>query len=125
MNEMPFLAIALLLGSPTADLAPAAVSAGEGSARVTVVAVSDEPGVVSGILATFVRVTGRAGGGTRDYLLPFFARGQPRPAIGATCTFIYRRFEFQGHVGPEFDTVDGGDGIVRYRCDGEAAVTTF
>lgn len=123
MMQLPVLAAAIASGNPGAAPA-AAVTRTE---RATVIWVSPEPGVAWGILATFMRVTGQSNDRVHHYLLPFLRHGQPRPAVGMTCTFVLRRFDFQGHVGPHFESVDGGEAIARYRCDGdlEEVVTGF
>ena len=114
----------LVLATASLSTGPAPASAATRAERVTVVAVSPEPPFGSGILATFMQVMGRSDRTVRYYLLPFRGTGQPRPGIGATCTFILTRFGFQGHVGPELAPVNGGEAISRYRCDGEVEVAT-
>jgi hypothetical protein len=115
MMQLPALVLAIALMKPGPTLASTATTV----ERVRVIHVSPEPPVLSGILATFMQIMGQSDSTVRYYLLPFMRRGQPRPAVGARCTFVLKRFGFQGHVGPNLDPVNGGEAISRYRCEGE------
>lgn len=106
-----------------AQPAPAKAPRDEVHERVTITAVSDAPPFFSGIFATAIQVTGTSDVGTNDYFIFYLREGQPRPAVGATCTIVFRRFAFSVLVGRNARSVIGGRGIRRFSCDGAEPVS--
>ena len=84
---VPWIIFSLAAGSMSG---PADAPQGARTDRVRIVEVSRGPGVVSGVVATAIRFTGRSAGQTRAYYIPFFDPDQARPRVGETCEVAWR-----------------------------------
>jgi len=107
-----------LLAAVAAAFQPAAPAAVEVHEDVLIESVSDDPGVASGIISTAIRIAGTRNGKTENYFIFFHRSGQPRPAIGATCSIAFARFRFQVDFLGQPNSAIGGREVRRFRCDG-------
>lgn len=114
--------IDIVLAAIAALPQPAAAPATEVHENVVIASVSAEPGIPSGVIATAVRIIGKAGGESRDYFIFFHIPGQPSPKVGATCRIAFSHFDFGVHFEGRPASAPGGRAVRHFQCDGGEVV---
>lgn len=86
-------------------------------ACVAVSSVGSNPLFDSGLIATFVKVTGSHSHGIEVFYLPYMEKGQVRPQPGQECRVSYHFSKLNGIVGSESAVIDGAKIIQEISCN--------